>query len=225
MYRGFEWLLNIIYPPRCIFCTKIMHFLTDIEVCEKCACNLPFKNKNKVLYKKLDNKYIDHIICLFEYEGIVKKMLHDYKFKGKIYHGRKMSKIIIKYTKIVTNFDKFDIIISVPLHRQRLRERGYNQSEILSKNLSRINNLDDMSGYFIRSKNTQSQVNLKMHERENNVRGAFELLNDSLVYGANIILIDDIFTTGSTMTECAKVLKEAGAKSVTALVIASGNKF
>ena len=82
-----------------------------------------------------------------------------------------------------------------------------------------------MSGYFIRSKNTQSQVNLKMHERENNVRGAFELLNDSLVYGANIILIDDIFTTGSTMTECAKVLKEAGAKSVTALVIASGNKF
>lgn len=66
MHQGIEFLLNIIYPPRCIFCSKIMHFLTDIEVCKECGHNLPFKDKNKVLYKKLDNIYMDMMKILVE---------------------------------------------------------------------------------------------------------------------------------------------------------------
>jgi ComF family protein len=122
------------------------------------------------------------------------------------------------------NTIKFDTIISVPLHRQRELNRGYNQSRLISGALSRKLGLPDNSKLLQRVRNTQSQSLLAREERSLNLVDAFAVVDTSGVKGKNILLVDDIMTTGYTLNECAKALKAAGARTVVGAVVASGRK-
>ena len=123
---------------------------------------------------------------------------------------------------MMTNYTKFDIIISVPLHKNREAKRGYNQARLVSGALSRITGIKEYSRLLVRNRNTGAQSLLDRKSRLVNLNDAFGITNERLIKDKNILLIDDIMTTGSTINECARTLKKAGARTVTAAVIATG---
>jgi len=108
----------------------------------------------------------------------------------------------------------FDYIMPVPLHLSRKRERGYNQSRILAEEISKTVSVPLLEKVLIRKKKTKDQTHLSPEERERNVRGAFVARADSTLRGKKVILVDDVMTTGATLKECARVLKQAGAREV-----------
>lgn len=117
-------------------------------------------------------------------------------------------------------FIKPDCAIPVPLHPQRLREREFNQSAIIASVISSRFDIAMLTNVLLRQRYTKPQVELGFRERKENVEGAFILQNKEAVMGRNIILVDDVFTTGSTVNECAKVLKKNGAEKVYVITIA-----
>ena len=119
-------------------------------------------------------------------------------------------------------FMNFNLIMPVPLHKTRLKERGFNQSEVLAKALAKRLKIRMVSGNLFRTKATVPQFNLEKKQRQANVRNVFFVKNSSLVKDKKVALIDDLATTVSTLRECAKVLKKSGASSVWGLVIAHG---
>jgi ComF family protein len=124
------------------------------------------------------------------------------------------------YDYIIDNPLPADVLVPVPLHRERLKERGYNQSALLAGELGKCSNLPVVTGCLVRKKYVSSQArSSNVTERQNNVRGAFNRLDDRLK-GKQVLLIDDVSTSGATLNACASVLKAAGVKGVWGLVVA-----
>ena len=117
---------------------------------------------------------------------------------------------------------KYDYIISVPLHKKRFRVRGYNQSELIAREVSKICEKTYCKGVLVKSKNIVAQSKLDKLDRIRNIKDAFEIENDAveIVSGKKIAIFDDVFTTGATVNECAKVLKSAGASFVGIITLA-----
>jgi ComF family protein len=130
---------------------------------------------------------------------------------------------MIKYALENIPTNEIDFIVPVPLHRLRLKEREFNQSEILASRLAKYFNIPLIKNSLIRTRPTPPQANLSKEERLKNVNGAFKLRENELLKGKNILLIDDVFTTGSTVDQCAKVLKKEGkAREVGVFTLAKG---
>ncbi len=220
-------MLRLIFPPRCIFCKSLLSVGTTIEICSGCHTKIPFIHGNIVetAGEKLYKSHCDGIICACEYSGIIKEGLIKYKFFDKASYYRAFAKLLSNRIKNMTRNTKFDIIISVPLHKERERIRGYNQALLISKFVSRELGVAENSRVLRRIRNTQSQSLLNKEERHVNIRDAFSVSGACEISGKTILLIDDVLTTGSTVNECSRVLKEAGAKAVIAAVVASGKKF
>lgn len=125
--------------------------------------------------------------------------------------------------KYVELFGKYDIIGAVPIHKKRMLERGYNQSELIAKEIAKNIQGIEYKKLLKKTKNNQTQSELKKEERLENVKNVYEIQNKQIIQDKKIILFDDIYTTGSTVNECSKVLKENGAKEVLVLTLASGN--
>lgn len=219
-----EEILDMIFPPKCIFCNKLLNYGVKLCICENCSLKIPFmKNRNINLIKA--NCYFDDIICVCEYSGIIKEALIKYKFFNKPSFGRTFAKLIYDRIKEMTDWEKVDIIISVPLHRKKEKKRGYNQAHLISKQLGRLLGIKVNKSLLIRTKNTDSQSLLNRADRLKNVKDAFLVTDPNSVKDKSILVLDDIFTTGTTLNECCKALKDAGARKVTAVVVATGRKF
>ncbi len=198
----------------------------EIEICESCKNKIPFVKESvfQVSSTYGERIYYDEVIYVCEYSGIVKEAIIRYKFFEKALYYRAFGKLLSEKVKEMTNIKNFDIIISVPLHKERQHSRGYNQSALLTKVLSRETGIPQADSLLKRVVNTGSQSKLGKIERQTNVEDAFNLNNQEKVKGKSILLVDDIFTTGNTINECSKLLKAAGAKIVVAALIASGRK-
>ena len=120
--------------------------------------------------------------------------------------------------------NKSDLIVAVPMHWKRKLSRKYNQADVLAKILSKKTKIPYHSNILVRSQYTQKQENKSFKERNKNVKNAFKIKNKKLVKGKRILLIDDVFTTGATVSNCAKTLKKEGAKAVYVLTIAKAIK-
>lgn len=219
-------LVNLIFPPKCIFCRNVLVNSTDINICRKCFDEIPFIDVDEDIYFEIFNTpYCDKVICPCRYEGIVKKALTDFKFRDKPSLYRALAYIIHeKLTEFVGKGD-IDIVSAVPLSRKRHRMRGYNQAELLASYIARELNAVNASSVIIRTKDTKKQASLNRDERKSNVCDAFTVIDRRYVENKNILIVDDIFTTGSTISECAKAYKNAGAAKVYAAVVASGRYF
>ena len=125
----------------------------------------------------------------------------------------------IKETEILQNTD---MILSVPLHRNKEQKRGYNQAYLIAKELGKLLETEEQSHVLKRIRNTESQSLLPKYKRKSNVKGAFLVVHPSKIKGKSILLVDDVMTTGSTLNECSRVLKEAGAEKVFVAVLATG---
>jgi ComF family protein len=111
-------------------------------------------------------------------------------------------------------------MVPVPLHPKRKKERGFNQAQIIAKELARIKGIELGDGMLVKIKNVPPQTSLRIEERVENVSGAFDVVEGEKIRGKGVLLVDDVYTTGSTIRECSSVLKNAGVKEVKALTVA-----
>ena len=149
-----------------------------------------------------------------EYQTPIDKWIMALKFGKKILFSKLFAELMLPY---IGEIDKKFVLMPVPLHKSRLRKRGYNQAYEIAKELSKLSGRE-VDTTLIRKKNTEMQAQLKFKQRANNVKNAFEV--ETKLRNKNIVLIDDVMTTGNTLKECAKALIKAGAKEVKVLVFA-----
>ena len=216
-----EAILNLIFPPKCpgcgIYVEQNGHWCAD--------CTEQFLRPHRLpLEPELAAIFTGGIWCLGDYDGPLKKLIADMKFEGK----QRAIKALQFFTETGWNkldIQRIDLAMPVPLHSAKLKQRGFNQSELLFKDL--FKNSDTIFRDALkRTRDTVPQFGLSHDERLENVQGAFALTDAAgkFIQNKNILLVDDIFTTGATFRECGKILQKAGAGSITGLVLASGRK-
>jgi Predicted amidophosphoribosyltransferases len=176
-------------------------------------------------FEIFNTPYCDKVICPCRYEGIIKKALTDFKFWDRPSLYRALAYIIYGKLTEFAVVEDIDIVAAVPLSRNRYRSRGYNQSELLASYIAREIKTVNASSVIKRNKDTKKQASLNKDERILNVHNAFAVIDSNYVVNKKVLILDDIFTTGSTISECAKAFKDAGAVKVYAAVVASGRNF
>ncbi len=207
-------ILSLIYPPVCGFCGKI----DKNYICKKCSLKIKeYEIKNDCITK---NMYIDEGYSIFRYKGIIRDTFIKYKFNNKPYLSKTFSKIILKNKKICGILKKYDIIIPVPVHKKRKQKRGYNQTEIIAREIAKALDIKIVTDVLIKNKNIKPQSQLTKRDRKQNVKNAFKVQNNKKIINKSILIFDDVYTTGSTINECSKVIKLAGAKNIGILTIA-----
>ena len=207
-------ILDIIYPPKCGICGKI----GCKDICIKCEKKL----ENESIFGKdsyIEN-YFDTHFYLFKYEGQIRNLLIQYKFNEKAYLYKSFSKFLKKYEKKLFKNEVYDIIIAVPISKNRLKKRGYNQSELLAKEIAKNLELKLEQNIIKKVKNNIPQSTLNKDEREQNVKDVYKIINKEIILNKKILLVDDIFTTGATANECSRILKENGAEKIDVFTIA-----
>lgn len=157
---------------------------------------------------------------IFMYEGYIRNTIINYKFKDKSYIYKTFSNYILKNEKFIEKIKSYDIIMPVPISTKRKKERGYNQSTLIARNISdKLNvKLDEKSIY--KKINIVPQSTLNKEQREKNIKGAYGIRNLKNIQNKKVLIFDDIYTTGSTANECSKILIINGAKEVGILTIA-----
>ena len=211
----YQKILDLIYPPNCLICGKN----SEEYLCKKCE-----KILEKYAINKIDqylNKNFSKHAYIFKYEGKIRSLIIDYKFNDKSYLCELFVKFLIKNKKICRFFKTYDIIMPVPIHKKRESQRGYNQSTLIARKITeKFNSLQLEENNLEKQKNTIEQSKLTKQQRIENAKNVYKIKNKEKINNKKIILIDDVYTTGSTANECAKVLKENGAKIIIIITIA-----
>lgn len=213
-----EKILNLIYPQTCGICGKI----NENSLCKKCEIKLNKQAENRIIKEgnEIEDKYFNELMYIFRYEGQIRKLIIDYKFNDKAYLYKMFVNFLLKNKKIFENIKNYDTIIPVPISKKRKNERGYNQSLLISRNIAEKTNLELMNNCLIKTKNIIEQSKLNKEDRFQNIQGVYDLKNKKLLENRKILLIDDIYTTGSTANECSKTLRAANPDKVGILVLA-----
>ena len=213
-----------IFPQTCILCGK----LYKNSICIKCEKRiskfkkLVFVRDRKEIERRLNcgKVYFDSMFYFYEYKGLIRKIIINYKFNNKSYFCNFFAKMLLNCKKTYGLFLFYDIIIPVPMEKKKELRRGYNQAKLVTDIISKNTNLASSKDLVIKIKNTKTQSTLNLSERQKNVKDAFFVKNVDLIKNKNVIIFDDICTTGNTVNEMAKVLKKAGAKDILVLVLA-----
>lgn len=233
-----NFFLELFFPSFCFGCSKEGTLLcydckSTLEISEYnyCLCSknplrLPPDSKNGKCSRCQDNKLSGLYFALpYKEKSLTRKLIHHFKYDPYIKSlANNISEIILEHLVLAQNMTpqiwENSIIIPVPLEIKRWKNRGYNQSEELGQMIGQALNVPLITGNLVKIRQTEPQMKLSAKERQENIKGAFAIKNPAQITGKKIFLIDDVYTTGSTMTECAKVLKEAGAKQVWGIAIA-----
>jgi len=248
LFSFFNFFLDALYPPICIKCKKLLKnndkydkndfFSYNLKsyLCYNCSnefvpsegpmcsvCGMNFKSKET----------IDHICyeCIIKpkkfykarscgsYTNVLRDVIHHYKYKKKQYLAVPLGKIIYFTFEKYWSKDEIDIVIPVPLHIKRFRQRGFNQAYLLLDEFKK-NSFVINRNVLKRIRWTEPQTNLKKKMRLINLKNAFALDNCEQIKNKNVLIVDDVYTTGSTINECAKTLIKGGANRVSAITIA-----
>jgi competence protein ComFC len=205
-----KFIIDILFPVECLGCGK-----EEVWLCEKCLETIPLG------FRIVEREYLDKILVCGSYDNeLLKKAIHTFKYNYAVELGEPLGKILLKVLRKVSLPEEF-FFVPVPLHKKRLKERSFNQAEILAGEVAKEFGVPT-ANVLCRVRYTTPQVELDGKDRQKNVQEAFCCLEQSKVKNRNIILIDDVLTTGATMGECAKILKESGANEVWGLVLAKG---
>lgn len=187
-------------------------------LCAKCKKQLEKQAKFEI--DKGKNKYFQEHLYIFEYEGMIRKIILDYKFHDKSYLYKTIVNFLIKNERFFQKIKYYDTIIPVPISKKRYKERGYNQSYLLAEEISKIIKISLSSTNLYKRKNIIAQSKLNKEERQKNVQGVYKLEGKRQLKDKKILLLDDIYTTGSTVIECCKTLSKANPKSIGVFTIA-----
>lgn len=200
----------MIYPPVCGFCGK----LDKNSLCNKCKIRIQKNAICKIEDYRETTSFFDEHLYLFQYDGEIRNAILNFKFNEQAYIYKTFLEILKNNEKICTQIKKYDIIMPIPISKKRFKQRGYNQSALIARNLAKTLNVDYKENVLVKIKNNKPQSELGQHERSANVKDVYKIKETKKVYKKNILLVDDIYTTGSTANECAKILKENNANIV-----------
>jgi len=210
-----NFFLNLFYPKYCFLCQREGTYL-----CQDCLSTLEISG----FHQKFSTENLSDLYFATSYQKpLIKNLLQSFKYKPFVKElADNLSSLIIEHFQLLEKPPDFAdfILIPVPMEKKKLKWRGFNQAEELGKELSSFLKIPLISGCLIKIKETPSQVELSDEERKENIKGVFTVRNGELIKNKKILLVDDVYTTGATMEECARVLKKAGAKEVIGIVIA-----
>ena len=222
MTRLFSWLRELVYPRRCMLCRE---FLTkdETDLCRRCRVNAPeypFGAENPDPNGKNSGQFLDSFTAVWYYEEDVRRSILRFKFHGATFLAPKYGALLAM--KLLREGPKdVDFLTWVPVSRLRRMKRGYDQCQLLCDAMAEQLQLPSRRALRkIRHTPPQSRLS-DLPERKANVLGAYKPVKKTDIRGKRIVLVDDIYTTGSTMNECARVLLTAGAKEVHGAAIAA----
>lgn len=217
-------LLDLFFPPICRSCQKMIAAKTDLPLlCETCLSELTPVSPAYIAEKLLPSlrpRFIDRLWVAFPFHGVAQAVIHAVKYEQMPDNGVRTG----QYLRRVRGEEMSRLlasggIIPIPLHASRQKARGYNQSERLARGAFGAENV--LTGVLVRQRATESQAKLNRSLRQQNVRGAFAVIRPERIRGKSFVLFDDVFTTGATMNECARVLKKNGAAAVAGIAFAT----
>ena len=210
----FSVFIDLIFPQKCHSCNAK---LTKGNVlCSHCQEQLVFISKTII---SEDNDF-DIAYALYDFSPLIKSLIHDFKYNEMINIGKFFASKAVEFIQTKQDFPKIDFVIPVPLHSVKKRARGFNQSEIISKIIAKNCDYKHLPNVLKRKKFTQTQTRLGRAERKANVSNAFVLKTPQKIEGKNILLIDDVFTTGATVNSISNLLKNNGVSKIYILTIA-----
>lgn len=192
----FAAILDFIFPPRCAACKEY----SESTICSNCSANITYLHH-------INRNTLPIIYSTAVYEGVIKKALNAFKFHNKIRLARTLAELMIKTAEKNNIMQKHDIdlIIPVPVHKNTIKNRGYNQSELLARAIGERFSAETKTNALVKIKDTAEQNKLNKEERLVNLKGSFAM--NEFIESRNILLIDDVYTTGATAKECIKVLR------------------
>lgn len=211
--RMYGTFLEMLFPPKCVFCRTVLKG-HEKSICNECRDTLPHPN-----HSLSPGGAYSVCAAALRYEGMVKKAFHRFKFGGKANYAKPFGELMADTIRRELA-GRYDLITWVPISKTRKRARGYDQSMLLAYKVAL--ELQDVAVETLRktvNNPAQSKIDAPV-QRQKNVEGAYAPIDSQLVQGKRILLIDDILTTGSTLTECASVLLNAGAIEVVCAVFA-----
>lgn len=244
-----NFALSLLFPRFCFCCQKEGSYLCEdclstIEISEYqyCLCQKPQKIWQGGKCQRCVSRKLNGLYFAAPYQNsLVQNLIHSFKYKPFIKElSKPLASLIINHFQLLDNPPDFFypvksreagakqfngaefLLLSIPLEKRKLKERGFNQAEELAKELSKSLKIPLLNDVLIKIKETLPQVELSGKKREENIKGVFLVKNTEKIRGRKVLLVDDVYTTGSTMDEGARVLKTAGAKEVWGVVVARG---
>jgi len=222
-------LLDFIFPNHCYICS--LHLESSRRfVCQNCLESMPVlaepicpvckKFRSSLRPEHTCRTNLQSVYSVWTYSELAGILIHKFKYEGKTALGVMLAKKLAAELKKNDFLSAMDVIIPVPLYPARKRERGFNQAEIIAKELAETYGLALWTETLRRAKNTRDQTLLSAQQRQENVRNAFRTSDGTELLGQNVLLVDDVVTTGATLNECARTLGEAGVKQVWACTLA-----
>lgn len=232
-------IAELLFPPICPLCREYIPRAGEVQLCPECrakalpllspkcsCCGLPFKSPVGA----------DHLCgpCITNpapfssaraallFEGSTRELVHQFKYGKRVLLRRPLALLAALYLDEFAGAFGADLIVPVPLHSRRVRQRGFNQAILIGEIFSQRWNVPLTRNNLRRIRWTEPQVNLGAAERAANVRGAFALSDAEEIAGRRIFLVDDVYTTGSTVKECCRVLLKGGAAEIAVLTVARG---
>lgn len=207
-----RWLLDFVYPNRCPFCDTIIPF--DEYFCS--GCGEAFTPPPK----KEEHPYLDDLVAVTSYDSVSRPFVMEMKNNNNGYALSAASSMIFKRIEQEELLSDVDVITFIPMRKRDIRKRGYNQTKLIAKEISGLSRLP-CRRLIDKIKDTEEQKKLSAEERRKNVKGVFSYCSNQYdIKGKNVLIIDDVCTTGSTLSEAARILRDEGAKKVFAAVFA-----
>lgn len=195
-------ILDFIYPNKCVFCDEVMPLNEKDGICKYCYSDIDF-----IIGDKEPN------LSVFCYDDITRHSI----LRLKYYNRRDYAKVFgrMMYNKLLKlDIKKYDYIICVPMYIKKKKKRGYDQAELIAEELSKLCGIPIEKDNLIRNKDTLPQSKVSFEDRAKNVEGVFEVVNKDTLKDKNILLVDDIYTTGNTINYCGRALRDAGANKI-----------
>jgi ComF family protein len=229
-------VIDFFFPPLCLLCRAFLSAPEEKYLCTECLdafplisgplcpiCGIPFVSQqgaDHVCSRCIDRMpYFDSARAIGAYDGALRKAIHQFKYNNRSLLSAPLGSILSQHGKTVLPRDTYDVVMPVPLHPRRLRQRGFNQSLFLARSVAQAWGIAfDREGLH-RTRWTDPQTMLPQKERRHNVKGAFAYQGRGVTAKA-VLLVDDVYTSGSTANECAQVLKKQGAGRVDVLTLA-----
>ncbi len=232
-----DTLLELFYPSNCVGCGQPQD--VGVLLCGRCkatsprvqapfcrCCSRPFEGiiGGEFSCPNCEDRTpaFDCVVSSYQAKGVLRELIHRFKYGRQFYLRRVLTDFLVEAMQDVRiQANPADYLVPVPLHPTRFRERGFNQADALAETLSRRTRLPILR-CLERRRYTNTQTRYDRQERMQNLRNAFSLRKSSDVREKHLVLLDDVLTTGSTLHECALVLRAAGAESVRAVTVARG---